>query len=599
MIKEAFSKKMRKTGRKRIERRKKMNMLIRTLKNKCGYDSGELGSDSSLSSDEGKSVMSAVGYMKNDVQIKQRQKCDALRSTIRNSGLYNDCTDSLKNNSFRNTIQHIDNSDEHSTQNRHRVSEGDVNRSKSLTILKERFNKGFQLPVQRFQNSSTIWEKDYNKSFQKKNKLSANSNNFEGEDEQIFPNISYKNNYNEKSNLNENYSIPENKRTKIDSSNNNQLDEIAHIFKKPKMLEKSLKQSNGKGTVKEVLISKSNGPLNGISLRSSCQTSNLQNQSFTDDLVDTENHKENETSVSMKPSFMRRKLFTHKLDNLDKQNPIDLPSPSPNNKKVIGKNKTRKLVSSQSCLSRDPENDSNVMDLINKIVTPEEINSTVNKTNINYNNMLTNDDKLDVMSVISVCKSGAESDTFTDEEIFATQKTSHNEKTKEIRKINTECSVVIEKFSETNEAAAKKLDKPVVYFESQSNHNQRTVTDCVKNFWDTDLESDMETQGDPRWKTKVVSGQAPMKDAGNNTMKLHANNVKEIGEILTVRGSQNANRGTNKATDLDSANKENILVSDATNKPIRNIPSQVAASSKITTRSSSRNVISKINEYVE
>lgn len=205
------------------------------------------------------------------------------------------------------------------------------------------------------------------------------------------------------------------------------------------------------------------------------------------------------TNLSMRPSFIKRKLFTQKVDVADNKNAssnsLQADSPQSNIYSDIQKekHKTRKLVTSQSCLNRDMLRDeSNLLDLIHKIVPADQMNLTTatNRTEIHNNKSKPAHaaDKWDVSTVISTCKDGEESDTYTDEEIFEVNESVALNKTKAENQKNT--------HNESNQRKANKMKNDAI-------QKKDTKGDSIKDkirFRQKDAESSNKT---PKHKDKL------------------------------------------------------------------------------------------------
>lgn len=220
----------------------------------------------------------------------------------------------------------------------------------------------------------------------------------------------------------------------------------------------------------EIVISKSSQPLDGLEPQTAAEHN----------IIATNQEKENEetnqlstTDMSMRPSFIKRKLFTQKVDAESKNSSSDNlgDSPQTNIYSAIQKekNKTRKLTT-QSCLSRDIlGDDSNLLDLIHKIVPKDRMNTTnaVNKTdNSNKSKPADAENKWDVTSVISMCNKDDVSETYTDEEIFKIDEQNITTAKKRIAKSTTpkqkvikKCKVIVQNISLNNKIANQAADK--------------------------------------------------------------------------------------------------------------------------------------------
>lgn len=170
------------------------------------------------------------------------------------------------------------------------------------------------------------------------------------------------------------------------------------------------------------------------------------NKSFSEP---TENSTNN---VSTRPSFIKRKLFTQNLDVAENKNiSFDNVNSPVNSSSQLQKqkNKIRKFVSNQSCLDRDVSQETNVIDLIHKIVTPSQMNST-NQNNVAiHGNKEEKRNEWDVDLIMSGCQDTQGSDTYTDEDIFEQNaagctKENNVESNDKNKKIMKNCQVLIE-----------------------------------------------------------------------------------------------------------------------------------------------------------
>ncbi|KAJ2948427.1 hypothetical protein O0L34_g7670 [Tuta absoluta] len=178
----------------------------------------------------------------------------------------------------------------------------------------------------------------------------------------------------------------------------------------------------------EKLISKSSQPLESLKTNRETTVQKIpENISQAKETIPNDTTLHSTTDMSMRPSFIKRKLFTQKVDIADKNSSSDslqADSPQTNvySKIQKEKNRARKLVTSQSCLNRDVGDDSNLLELIHKVVPAERMNvtSAANKTEIQNKSKPANGEKFDVTTLITTCANADDvSDTFTDEEIFA------------------------------------------------------------------------------------------------------------------------------------------------------------------------------------
>ncbi|XP_049876786.1 uncharacterized protein LOC126374295 [Pectinophora gossypiella] len=334
------------------------------------------------------------------------------------------------------------------------------------------------------------------------------------------------------------------------------------------------------------------------------------------------------TDMSMRPSFIKRKLFSQKVDVAEKNSSkdnlqIDSPQTNIYSKIQKEKNKARKLVTTQSCLSRDVADDSNLLDLIHKIVPPDRMNMTTatNRSEIQNNKSKpANADKFDITSIVPVCNDGDMSDTYTDEEIFGADE---NEKQKRQSQIIEDKPQTVEKEvqehvnNNQNRTVAKQknrnevLKPPKVIGEKicneiipdkqqaltksicrvllekvhtdqiknvapvkqplsppENNGLKRNVYKCVKSFWDTDVESDFEAT--PLMIAAPIEKGTPVIKAST---KITANKKSSIKTTAPVPKEITTQIASTKAT-LNEANsnkkdKINKTVCGSVNKTLK------------------------------
>lgn len=527
IINEAFTIFKKRGVRKRIEKRRKLRMFLKGYRRKSGGDSGDQASNSSLSSDDHRSVRSSRTATFNDANCRSnRTNFMDLRNTMKQSGMYRDCTDDLRQNRFPNMLSGPTRC----------MQENLPPRLNNTSLMSEnsRFTHGFLLPSQRFnanqyvaslpempyrdpqiinnQIINGIQTRNQNTFYQNRDHNRKLSHKAISEQEEIFSEITVMQKNNEtksqrKRALEEeditpfgrkknklstpvkkimNLNIPKAKQT--GSKANNQGSNNNFIFAKPQLPVKkpaSVKKLNVKpqqvsiekskslktcGTItsktqtpknvpkpkqQETLISKSQAPMEEIIsqtqtsketvdqspeklISKSSQPLDLEQQR-TQNLPPINYEKDQHemthstTDISMRPSFIKRKLFTQNVDeteNSGSSESLQTQSPQSNIYSKIQKerNKARKLVT-QSCLSRDLGDNSNLLDLIHKIVPPDRMNLTkaTNKSEIQINKSKSrNSDKWDITAIINTNKSKELSDTYTDDEIFKNDETKQN-----------------------------------------------------------------------------------------------------------------------------------------------------------------------------
>lgn len=524
--------------RKRIEKRRNMRLFLKGSRRRSGDDSGEQGSDSSVSSDDCRSIKTS--YKENmSYTGSARMNLTDFRKTFRDNNMTQTCTDNYKQNSFKNMFS-INTSSRNHNFNNSTISKS----SQPIPTLKDRFKNGFVLPSQRFNRSvasSTIPENSEKpKNMEPNHRRNENycvSNNKQnkncesGSEEEIFSGTTIK----DKITLNpqkepskrrfesdEETSLPDKKKSKMSSpvknsqantklplKNNNLVNNNVENLNNFEFVKPTLPVRKSKSKVQEKVIAKSKQPLTGfvehipnpiVTNTEPVPLINIQekpsdNQSQEDNLEASQS-----SDVSARPSFTKRKLFTQTLDVAERANSSSDGVNSPQTNVYSGiqkeKNKARKLVTSLSCLNREVPEDNNLLDLIHKIVPPDRMNvtnqTTMNQTKTDVNNKKDDDDKWDVTSVIAMCNENDVSDTFTDEEIFASDtknkdtknnktdkpkpaKTNVNTKPKQNVQSNNEipreCRILIDKMN------FNLAQKPV------ANQNANLTTNSKCNFY--------------------------------------------------------------------------------------------------------------------
>ncbi|CAG9123705.1 unnamed protein product [Plutella xylostella] len=535
-------------------------------------DSGELGSDSSCSSNDVTSVRTGVtkksSYSKHksfkrptqpgnnsDDSKSVRSEMQEFRKTIQGSTMVKDSTNSLKHDSFRNIFSLGPRSNCNQS---NATLTAEVNKP---TTLKERFQSSFLLPSQRFSKSISVQPiaeeqpknsvknrklvfrhngtnnyKTSTRPMNLKNKNNENNNETDSDEENIFseitdpeksilkhPQIHNKRNLNSSDESETVYS--QNKKTKLspprkESQKENQKEVVQNntnqknhdsdfVFAKPCGLPVR-KSVNTKKTEVQLAYNVSADPKNKV------PTATAQAASVNVATEHTEVDEQSETiqsDVSSRPSFMKRKLFTQTLDVTENKGQDTSPGISP--QKVYDdvmkeKNKTRKLVTNQSCLTRNVNNeDNNLLDLIQKIVPLQNMSVTSNTTqkrdsnlngdsNVNNNNNKVPEDKWDITAIISTCNNEDMSDTYTDEEIFTVHS---KEKPGQIKKGRSpkalkKCLVVVEPIPNvktSNPNGVKPNTRILQKEKSTPKKNETMPKSLVRQahaFWNCDSESE-------------------------------------------------------------------------------------------------------------
>ncbi|XP_021206237.2 myb-like protein D [Bombyx mori] len=590
VITEAYKKYMKRRIRKKFEKRRHLRLFLKGTRKGSGGESGEQGSDSSLSNDECSSMRNC--FYKENLSSCRSTKTDVthIKKTIEEGNIYKDCSANFKQKTFRNmfTVDPITLA---------------ANRNKSMQaplLQKDRFKNGFLLPSQRFNNSlasATIPEcsgkksqnnVNYPKSIVRSHMNPVNniSQTTDSEHEEIFSRtvketVVQKQTNRKRNLMTETVQTPNKKRCKnspvkkIDgeiftkvSETNSKTDDFN--FAKP--IFPVRKSAN---TLKEKVIAKSapTSEINSLPVNELCDAGSPERtqERVQDKLNDTA--QTCFSDISSKPSFIKRKLFTQKFDVPDSnKNNSDNSINSPQNDYDTiqkEKNKIRKLVTSQSCLNTDMlGDDNNFLDLIHKIVPADKMNLTsqTNRTKLqNKRSINEPQDKWDVTSVISACNNESVSDTFTDEEIFlegpnknktikidkstntlaAKNKNNESNKTKNTQnnkenRANTKkkcidkcnlktCKVVLENV---RPPAKELLQKPTGNYLNKTEINKNGFPDtinsniksCVKSFWDTDIESDVESFMVPKKTTYYASiDKLATPNRTNNITNVHGN----------------------------------------------------------------------------
>ncbi|CAH2267015.1 jg6714 [Pararge aegeria aegeria] len=545
-----------------------------------------------------------------------------ITTQVRENHIYKDCTENFKTNSLRNLFPAHDRivnrgimpyCNQQSVSYDHRYTEVPQHndqckklQNEPIVTLKDRLAKDASslLPFQRFNKSGV--NPTYEISYTEKKKTVqqtvqievANNKRYDETDiesDDIFPqsisciNLTQSNSLQQKKVLETESNYPERKRRKLSTSPTNQINgptsrkikkNITKVdefkFKKPQL---PMKKTGLviKSNEPEILIAKSSQPLVGnlepikwkempqkiINVEDKEDTSNLEKQA-SQTQNDTMNNKtvtdisHNSTDVSMKPSLMKRKLFTQKLDIVENKNIISDNINSPQTKVLRAcreKNKVRKLTS-QSCLSRDVHGDDNFLDLLHKIVPPDQIkNQNLNNTNVANNKRaskrsLEQNSKWDVTLAVSTCNDDDKSATYTDEEIFNDPQGTKKLKEQQINKaqIGTEfnsddlqkkkngvtlkCKVVAQTLPDTFNSMNYNAE-----LREKQCQDKRTVMNCVKSFWDTDFESDMDDRISYTSKRTFENDKIPRDFIQGNDVIV--TKMKPRGTLLSVRNSRN------------------------------------------------------------
>ncbi|CAK1584424.1 unnamed protein product [Parnassius mnemosyne] len=266
------------------------------------------------------------------------------------------------------------------------------------------------------------------------------------------------------------------------------------LAKSSQLLTGSVEHSNDKLSVANNQLSVANNQLVQSSNKPPKDSDNLEKVSANTESMQISQLNDD---ISMRPSFIKRKLFTQKLDVAENRNISDTSQTSSPQIKTNGykeRTKTRKLATSQSCLSRDVlVDDNNLLDLIHKIVPADQMNVTnaTNKTGgVNRNSQVDPDDKWDVTSVISTCNDNDFSDTYTDEEVFKVEKKSETKPKNNLQvqtKLTSNCKIVVKNVAQSLKTKTIPPSK-----QSSVNTTKGIIKGSSDAFWETDFESDLE-----------------------------------------------------------------------------------------------------------
>lgn len=471
IIQEALNKFAKKKARKRIEKKRNLKQFLKGYRRKSGYDSGEMASNSSISSDDDRSTSVArTANYKSHMSSCRSTKTDVadFRRTLKDSNMFNDCTDNFKQNRMQGIVANL-NASRSSTKSMPPPQNFSKAYCQNLKTQQDRFKNGYVLPSQRFNRSVaalSIPEGAEKPHYSERNKQNVKSSNRDlskspqevnSDDEEIFSELTAIErpaiNQRKRSVVSDDDDIclPIQKKPKVASPCKN----MSKSFKDSTIIEKAKndfefakpafpvrKSANIKSkeilhsqaadmSTTEKLICQSRRPLSDSILfptllpkqvNTISQTREVEKElTEKNDSVEVSTLSQNTSEVSMRPSFIKRKLFTQNMDVTEKTDVLAVNSPQNSVYGAIQKerNKARKLVTSQNCLKRDIQSDdNNFLDLIHKIVPAERMNATnqTNKTSV-QNVSEDDDDKWDVTSIISV-RNNVEnvSDTFTDEE---------------------------------------------------------------------------------------------------------------------------------------------------------------------------------------
>lgn len=568
--------------RNRIAKRRNLRTFLKGCRRVSGGESGDQASNSSISSDDHRSVRSCrtATFNDNATHSSSRISLMNLRKSMKESKMHRDCTEDLRQNRFRNMLSVPPRS----------MQEHLQPSLDNTSLMSKSAKHGFPLPSQRFNANKFVAllsvpeqvaslqvdnqltngiQKGYRNDFNKNHAKEPSQKPISEQDE-IFSEIStMQKNHVTKSKRKrileeDNITISNRKKSKLStpvknvvkdntlkpkqtfSISNNQGNQSDFVFPKPQQPVKkptSVKNLNvksqqvssgqfkslkGCGTIpsktqtpqiivsspkqQEIVIAKSQTPVKEII--SQIQTSKetvyqspeklISKLSQPLDLEQQRNlpqnnyEKEHEMThsnidVSMRPSFIKRKLFTQKVDeteNSGSSESLQTQSPQSNiySKIQKEKNKARKFVT-QSCLSRDLGDNSNWLDLIHKIVPPDLINLTtatnksemqMNKSKVQMNKSKSgNSNKWDITAIVTSNKNEELSDTYTDDEIFKTEETKQDHAKNKLNDVEKNYK---KENVNRNQTANNKTSSTLKTVDKQCKPNTKVVIDNNTNY---------------------------------------------------------------------------------------------------------------------
>ncbi|XP_047996826.1 uncharacterized protein LOC125234575 isoform X2 [Leguminivora glycinivorella] len=625
MIKHAVNRNLQ--YRKKAQKRRKMQKSLKNFKTRYEDDS-EQASSSSMSNDD--CVSSRTGYSWR--QFSERNGLPQNENTLypQNNTMFG-----LKN-TF--TSQRYASSQANMSSMQRNTLNASICSTKSMQNMtmmsqRDRFRGGFQFPSQKFNRSTFYEEQQQVRSNQfpqagfankKMNVQRDQIDELSDENDNIFldttekqKTVAKKTGKRKADNLGE-IPNPTTKKPKTCSSNEKTKKKTQNLNKDLNEFEFVKPQFPVKKSVpakpKEKLISKSSGApdlLCSIQEKEIAQSQSVQAPS-PEPQAEPEQQENSElttSDMSMRPSFMKRKLFTQTLDVTErKNNSFDsgsADSPQGNIYSALSreKHKTRKLVTSQSLLSRDVnQDDDNLLDLIHKIVPPNQVNSTItaNTTKPRVSGTKNGEDKWDITSIISTCNNDSVSETYTDDEIFRVgmdgtkskpqeKHASKNNKNEPIKNVSNkpETKKAEDNANSINNKNVKDLgerhsvkSRNVGNTKSQidrhvKNHANANDNMGVGNIKTTNKKNSKDKQS--KQTNKIVKGAGDMKLANNKFFKdignittAHNTNVKDInvlkltknkivkddGKLLNSKDVSRNPLSNKKYGDLD--NKQNV-----------------------------------------
>ncbi|XP_061720339.1 putative uncharacterized protein DDB_G0282133 [Cydia pomonella] len=532
--------------RKKAQKRRKMQISLKNFQKRYEDDS-EQGSSSSISNDD--CVSTQTGYSWR--QFSQRNGLLQNENTLYSQ---NNTMCGPKNTFFSQKYTSGEAKISSMQRNTLNASIWSTKSMQNITMMsqRDRFTGGFQFPSQKF-NRSTLYEEQHpvrSKQFlkadcannKKMNVQRAQIEELSDENDNIFLDTTekqrtvVKKSEKRKAESLSDIPNPTSKKPKTCLNNEKVKKQTQNIFNTEKNEFEFVKpqfpvKKSAPAKPREKMISKSSGIPDLLS--STQENEILQPQPVQ--APSPEPHVEPEqqdnpglttSDMSMRPSFMKRKLFTQTLDVTErKNNSFDsgsADSPQSNIYSALSreKHKTRKLVTSQALLSRDVnQDDDNLLDLIHKIVPPNQVNSTItaNTTKPRVSGTKNGDYKWDITSIISTCNNDSVSETYTDDEIFRVS---------------------------IDDTKSKPQEKPV----SKKNNNKLEVKNSVANITETKkAENNVNPINDKNVKDIVNASSKSSRYLGNiklqsdrnvknrgNANQINKNNTKDVDNIKTT-----------------------------------------------------------------
>ncbi|KAJ0174073.1 hypothetical protein K1T71_010219 [Dendrolimus kikuchii] len=356
LIQDAYQKFMKKNMRRKISKKKDQVTSGRHYKVNSQDLSEDLTSDSSSSSSEDKSQRK--GLKNNNYNTL------SCRSTKSNFTLPK--SNMRVNNTFRANSGNIEADVFGNISSIQQVNVQLAQNRQNIPIMpKNRFKKGYALPSQRF-NRSTIQESNENVLHNNESNQSGHKRNHDDED----------------------INVPQKKKQKISPNPkilnipNTKENGFNFVIPKFPVRKSATTRKSGAEIISSTVLHPSTSTIeDSPKTISDKEAQRLKDNETNSDLLNENNigdNNKNTSDVSMRPSFIKRKLFTQRLEVTEKQNLSTDSVQSPQTGHSVrqkDKTKPRKLTTTQSCLTRDlDKEDNNLYNLISKIVPAEHIN---------------------------------------------------------------------------------------------------------------------------------------------------------------------------------------------------------------------------------